>query len=115
MRLSHVIHVAGRILRLFGLMFLAPIVVALYYGERSDLGGFLLAGGLTVVLGQVMVRASNAVDDLRRIEALAVVSGTWLVVAQLGAIPYLWVGSGSVRWMRSLNRCQASRPLARRF
>ena len=96
MRLSHVINVAGRILRLFGVMFLAPIVVALYYGERSDLGGFLLAGGVSVVLGQVMVRASIAADDLRRIEALAVVSGTWLVVAQLGAIPYLWVGFGPV-------------------
>ena len=77
-------------------MFLAPIVVALYYGELSDLGGFLLAGGATVVLSQVMVRASSAVDDLRRIEALAVVSGIWLVVAQLGAIPYLWVGFGPV-------------------
>ena len=64
MRLSHVIHVAGHVLRLFGVMFLAPIVVALYYGELSDLGGFLLAGGATVVLSQVMVRASSAVDDL---------------------------------------------------
>ena len=30
--------------------------------------------------------------DLRRIAALAVVSGTWLLVAHLGAVPYVWVG-----------------------
>ena len=93
MRLSLVIHVAGRILRILGMMFLAPIVVALIYGELEDVGGFVLAGAITVVLAQAMVRASrDTAEDLRRIEALAVVSGTWLVVAQLGAIPYMWVG-----------------------
>ena len=93
MRLSLVIHVAGRILRILGMMFLAPIVVALIYGESEDVGGFVLAGAITVVLAQAMVRASReTAEDLRRIEALAVVSGTWLVVAQLGAIPYMWVG-----------------------
>ncbi|MEE8129388.1 MAG: TrkH family potassium uptake protein [Vicinamibacterales bacterium] len=93
MRLSLVIHVAGRILRILGMMFLAPIVVALIYGELEDVGGFVLAGAITVVLAQAMVRASReTAEDLRRIEALAVVSGTWLVVAQLGAIPYMWVG-----------------------
>ena len=93
MRLSLVIHVAGRILRILGMMFLAPIVVALIYGELEDVGGFVLAGAITVVLAQAMVRASrDTAEDLRHIEALAVVSGTWLVVAQLGAIPYMWVG-----------------------
>ena len=93
MRLSLVIHVAGRILRILGMMFLAPIVVSLIYGESEDVGGFVLAGAITVVLAQAMVRASReTAEDLRRIEALAVVSGTWLVVAQLGAIPYMWVG-----------------------
>ena len=59
----------------------------------EDVGGFVLAGAITVVLAQAMVRASReTAEDLRRIEALAVVSGTWLVVAQLGAIPYMWVG-----------------------
>ena len=93
MRLSLVIHVAGRILRILGMMFLAPIVVAMIYGESEDVGGFVLADAITVVLAQAMVRASReTAEDLRRIEALAVVSGTWLVVAQLGAIPYMWVG-----------------------
>ena len=74
-------------------MFIAPLVVALVYGERDEVGGFLLGGGVTLALAQVMVRATrDTAEDLRRIEALAVVAGTWLVVAQLGAIPYVWVG-----------------------
>ena len=97
MRLSIVIQLAGRILRSFGAMFIVPVLVALYYGERADVGGFLIGGVLTLVLSQVMVRAtSESRADLRRIEALAVVAGTWLVVAGLGAIPYLWVGLGPV-------------------
>ena len=95
MRLSIVIQVSGRILRLFGAMFLVPVVVAIYYGERDDIGGFLLGGLLASVIGQVMVHASQAsAEDLRHIEAFAVTSGTWLLVAILGAIPYVWVGLG---------------------
>ena len=97
MRLSIVSQVAGRILRLYGAMFLAPVLVALYYGERDDVGGFMLGGLLATVAGQIMVNASReSAEDLRRIEALAVVSSTWLLVAILGAIPYVWAGLGSV-------------------
>ena len=93
MRLSIVIHIAGRILRLFGAMFLAPAAIALFYGEGRDAAGLLIGGTVTGVMGQVMTRACRQTEeDLRRIEALAVVAGTWLVVAHLGAIPYVWAG-----------------------
>ena len=97
MRLSIVVQVAGRILRLFGLMFFAPVVVALYYGEQADMLGFFLGGIASSGLGQAMVKAGGkAKEDLRRIEALAVVSATWLLVAHLGAVPYVWVGLSPV-------------------
>ena len=35
---------------------------------------------------------SDREPELRRIEALAIVAGTWLVVAIVGAVPYVWVG-----------------------
>ena len=93
MRLSIVVQVTGRILRLFGLMFLAPVFVALYYGEQADLVGFFLGGTAASAIGHDMIMAGGqAKEDLRRIEALAVVSATWLLVAHLGAVPYVWVG-----------------------
>lgn len=97
MRLINAVHVAGRICRLFGAAFAAPAVVAAFYGEWTDVPGFLLGGAATSGLGQLAVAASRkADDDLRRIEALSVVAGVWLVLAFLCAIPYLWAGFGIV-------------------
>ena len=93
MRLSIIIRVVGGLLRLFGLTFLWPLAVAAYHGEWADLGGFALAGVLAAAIGQAMwLGHPEREPDLRRIEALAVVAGTWLVVALLGSVPYLWVG-----------------------
>ena len=97
MRLSIIFKVTGYFLRFFGLMFLWPMAVAAYYGEWADLGGFALAGVLAAAIGQVMwLGHPEREPDLRRIEALAVVAGTWLVVALLGSVPYLWVGLSPV-------------------
>jgi Trk-type K+ transport system membrane component len=77
MRLSIIVTITGGLLRGFGLMFLWPIAVAAYYREWSDLWGFALAGVLAVALGQLMRLSSpDREPDLRRIEALAIVSGT---------------------------------------
>jgi trk system potassium uptake protein TrkH len=74
-------------------MFLWPMVVAAYYREWTDLWGFVLAGVVAAGLGQLMRLAhSDREPELRRIEALAIVAGTWLVVAIVGAVPYVWVG-----------------------
>ncbi len=93
MRLSIVVTITGGLLRGFGLMFLWPLVVAAYYREWTDLWGFVLAGVVAAGLGQLMRLAhSDREPELRRIEALAIVAGTWLVVAIVGAVPYVWVG-----------------------
>ncbi|MDA1092262.1 MAG: TrkH family potassium uptake protein [Acidobacteria bacterium] len=97
MRLSIIVAIAGGLLRAFGFMFVWPIAVAAYYREWTDLWGFALAGVVAVALGQLMRRSSpDREPDLRRIEALAIVSGTWLVVAMLGAVPYVWAGLSPV-------------------
>ena len=40
MRLSLVVHVIGIVVRVFGLMFLAPLALALFDGDFSDARGF---------------------------------------------------------------------------
>ena len=97
MRVSVVARVAGRIIRLFGASFVVPAAVAAGYGEWPDVGG-LLAGGLAAgAVGQLLVGLSGrAGDDLRRIEALAVVAGVWLLLAPLCAVPYVRAGLGPV-------------------
>ena len=97
MRLSIVVRVAGRIIRLFGAAFLAPAAVAACYGEWSDVGGFLAGGVAATGVGQLFVGVSGgAGDDLRRLEALAVVAGVWLLLSALCAVPFAWAGLGVV-------------------
>lgn len=96
-RVSVVARVAGRIIRLFGVWFLAPAAVAAGYGEWPDVGGFLAGGAAAGAVGQLLVGVSGRVgDDLRLIEALAVVAGVWLLLAPLCAVPYAWAGLGAI-------------------
>ena len=101
MRLSIVVHVTGMLVRMFGLTLGAPLLVAAWYREWNDAWGFLLAGLISVGLGVVMRRAGGGASDeeaerMRRIEGLAIVAGTWMLIAHLAAIPYVWSGLGPI-------------------
>jgi trk system potassium uptake protein len=101
MRLAIILPLVGTLVRLFGVMLVAPIAVAAYYLEWRDAAGFAVAGVLTVSIGHAMRlvggrRAEENVERLRRAEGLAVVAATWLVIAHLAAIPYAWVGVGPI-------------------
>jgi len=96
MRLSVVVHLTGTLVGLFGPAMLVPAAVAGFYGEWRDAVAFVLSFVLTTALGLSMRRAGGkAADDLdrlRRIEGLAIVSATWLVVAHVSAVPYIAAG-----------------------
>jgi trk system potassium uptake protein TrkH len=97
MRVPVVFHLIGVILRLFGLMFVAPLIVAWYYGEYRDMRAFALSGLASAAAGQLMTRASGVPgEDLRRVEGLAVVAGSWLLVAHAAALPYVLAGLGGI-------------------
>ncbi len=97
MRFINIAQVAGRICRLFAAAFAAPAAVAAFYGEWTDIPGFVLGGVVSGGIGQTLLGISRgADDDLRRIEALSVVAGVWLLFAVLCSIPYLWVGFGVI-------------------
>ena len=97
MRVPVVVHLAGLILRLFGLMFLPPAAVAFHYGERPDAVAFVLSGLAAAVAGHVMMRAGGApVEDIRRVEGLAIVSGTWVLVAVAAAVPFIAAGMSPI-------------------
>ena len=101
MRFSLVVHVIGLIVRVFGLMFLAPATVALIYDERFDAAAFALVGVITSLIGHLMhgaggASAEEAVEKMRRVEGLAIVSIAWMLLAWAAAIPYLWAGLGPI-------------------
>lgn len=97
MRFSLVAHVTGLVVRVFGVMFLAPLAVSLYYGEHRDAAGFVIAAVMTASVGHLMSRAGgraaqDALESMRRVEGLAIVSIAWLLLAWSAAIPYVWAG-----------------------
>ena len=101
MRLSLVVHVTGVVVRVFGLMFLAPLALALADGDFSDVQGFALSLVVTVAIGHLMRHAGgkaaeDAVESMRRVEGLAVVSAAWLLIAWFAGIPYMWNGLGVI-------------------
>ena len=101
MRFSLVVHVIGLIVRVFGLMFLAPLAVALIYGEYYDAIGFTIVTLFTGVVGHFMRRAGGpgaeeAMEGMRRAEGLAAVSMAWLLIAWFAAFPYMWHGLGQI-------------------
>ena len=100
MRLAIVVHIIGTLVRLFGAAPLAPFAVAALYGEWREALGFAVTCAAIVTVGTLMRRAGGGavpeVERLRRVEGLAVVSGTWLLLAHLAAIPYVWAGIGPI-------------------
>jgi trk system potassium uptake protein TrkH len=97
MRILVVIQTTGAFLRFFSLMFLAPFAVSLGYGEGRDALVFLGSGVVSAAVGHGMVRRRQArTDDLKRIEGLAIVAGSWVLLSWAAAIPYLAAGMGPI-------------------
>jgi len=101
MRLSLVAHVIGIVVRVFVLMFLAPLALSFFDVDFRYARGFALSLAVTVAIGHLMRHAGGrcaeeALESMRRVEGLAVVSIAWLIIAVLAGIPYMWNGLGAI-------------------
>lgn len=96
MRINLVAHTVGVVLRYFALIITLPFVVDLIYGGWQESLGFVVAGLGAALVGEVLRRLHGKGEELIRVEGLAVVAMSWMVVALFGAIPYLWAGLGIV-------------------
>jgi trk system potassium uptake protein TrkH len=102
-RISLILNITGTLVRLFGPALLAPAAIAGLYGEWYDAAGFGLTVVLALTIGTLMRRSgrrgvpdASDVERIRRIDGLAIVAATWLFVAIVGAIPYVWIGFGPI-------------------
>jgi trk system potassium uptake protein TrkH len=100
MRIAIVVLVTGTLVRMFSPALLAPALVAAIYGERRDALVFAAVFVLIALVGTVMLRAGRSAgaseERLRRVEGLAIVAATWLLLAHLSAIPYALAGLGPI-------------------
>ncbi len=85
----------GIILIAFGAIVLLPIVVAAFEEASGSALPFLVASLSSLVLGLLCRwygRFSRNFDALKRTEGLLIVTLTWIVVAAVGAIPFVFFG-----------------------
>ncbi|MBO5447669.1 TrkH family potassium uptake protein [bacterium] len=98
MRLNYITSALSIILKDIGWVSFLPIFVALYYKDYASFLPFVVAGIVALLLGVILNcfgRNSSSLDtlnDIKRSEALMIVSLTWIVFGLIAAIPYLFYG-----------------------
>ena len=98
MRLSYLAYSFSLSVMYFSLVLLVPAVVALYYHEPESILPFLIAAAfaflVSVTLKKVVKGASEikSINDIKKSEALFVVTFSWLFAGIFAAIPFLFFG-----------------------
>jgi trk system potassium uptake protein TrkH len=89
-RVRLTLHVVGSILKYLSLVYIAPLAVALYYGE--DWRIFLYSLLITLTVGLSLQFGFKTAQEIERADAFTIVSFTWLFVPLLGAVCYMFLG-----------------------
>ncbi len=89
MNLSRVFWVLGILLRPFAVLFLVPAAVDFGYGNPVEGTTFLGCALFSFLIARFLNRLHRSTDELRRVEAIAVVANAWLMAALLGSLPYI--------------------------
>ncbi len=96
MRLALVFGTLGKLLQVYAVAFLAPLAMAAWDaghgGPWSSVGVYAGSAALTWGCGFLAARWFEQKPQLLRAEALAIVAGSWLVVAHFSAIPFWLFG-----------------------
>ena len=94
MRLRLVLGLVGSLLAAWSVLFVPPIVLAVVdagYDLRPAYG-YLLGALASLLVGGLLARLRVPETRFVRVEAMAIVSLTWLVLAAASAIPFVAVG-----------------------
>jgi trk system potassium uptake protein TrkH len=92
MRTGGVLNIIGKLLLLLSLFLLTPIPFSLYF-QDGMVRMFLLCAGLGALAGGVLLALFAPEEDLGYRDGFAVVVLSWLGLALLGSLPYLFCGA----------------------
>jgi len=99
MRLKGVASGVGTILLIFPVSLLLPFFTGLLYGEPilKIVLAYILPGLLTLLIGALLTayggRADRLGQNLRPVEALVIVAVVWVLIAVIGALPYMVINA----------------------
>lgn len=95
MRLNFIGSAIGIILRLFSVMILLPCIVAIIEKDYFSIVPFIVASGISLLLGLILKINQESLDSLNLIkksEVLFTVALSWIAICLISAIPYLFYG-----------------------
>ena len=95
MRLTYIFTSLRLILRCIGIVILAPVLVALYYGDYSSVMPFVTPSLICFVISFIFKTRSDtfeSLNDIKKSEALCVVALSWIMFSLISMIPYLFYG-----------------------
>lgn len=98
MRLNYISSALSLILKDFGLVTFIPVLVALFYSDWNSILPFITAGFISLFVGMLLRKftkktaGSESLNDIKRSEALAIVSLSWLSIGLIASVPYLFYG-----------------------
>jgi len=85
----------GNLIKFMGALLIVPGAVAAYYGEPAGVVSFALTAFIAMISGMVLERLGE--DGKMGVkEGFALVAFGWLGVALLGALPYVFCGTGVI-------------------
>lgn len=98
MRLNYLVNAIGLILKYIGFVILTPIVVAIIYKDYVSILPFLTAGIASITAGLTLRKVvKNAysvenLNDIKKSEALFIVTSSWILFAVISSLPFLFYG-----------------------
>ncbi len=102
MRLSYIASALSLILKDIGLVTFIPIFVALFYMDFNSVMPFFTAGIFALFLSLIIKKSikqnsnSETLNDIKRSEALMIVSLSWVIFGAIATIPYLFYGFSTI-------------------
>ncbi len=92
MKVSGVLNLLGRLLIVLSLMLLTPIPFSVYFRDGM-VHAFIVSSMLGLLLGTGLVLLFAPEKDLGFKDGFAITAFSWLIIALLGALPYIISGS----------------------
>ncbi len=95
MRFKIVSNTTGITIKYISLIFLLPVVFALFYKEYSSILPFLISSLISYITGAILClndAREKDIDTITRAEAFAVVISIWGIFGLICAVPFLFFG-----------------------
>ena len=94
-RVRLTLHIIGSFLKYFALVYIAPLVTALYYGEEKwHIYMYVLLLIITLGIGLILEFRFKTDKEIERADGFTIVAFTWLIVPLFGALPFALLGLG---------------------